>query len=132
MAARPERPSRTFESLTVFDESRREQIIQIASQYGRMVECAIVKGNHRMARSVIDQAFEALESTRYRMAETDRLAGLFDIRIANLLESYGIMTIGDICKCTKEYLVSLHGLRKRSVDLIEARIVKEGYRLKQI
>lgn len=102
----------------------------IAERHGRMVEVCIITGDREKALAAVHSAFEARGVSEAITAKTTT-AAILTPRIASILESGGIRTIGDVCAHTRESLAAIHQIRYRSVDLIEQALDRHGFRLRR-
>ena len=103
---------------------------EIVEQHVRMVCISIHKKNKAMAHAAVDRAFFAMEESmavpRWQVIES-----ILNLRMATILRAGGIETIGDLCEHTRDTLAEIHGIRYRSVSIIEAQLAKHGHRLKR-
>jgi DNA-directed RNA polymerase alpha subunit len=106
------------------------ELAEIASQHGRMVEIAILRGNRDMAIDIVKEAFRKLDEVD-KVTEDTATVVILGNRIATILAGGGVNTVGDLVSHTRDTLVQIHGLRYRSVDLISEALAKHGLKLRR-
>ena len=96
----------------------------------RTVELALGRSNLEEAMAAVERAFAPLEDERDVTAETP-LADLgINVRTVNGLEEAGLLTVGDLVKCTREDLQSLPNFGLRTVTVIESVLQRHGFGIK--
>jgi len=104
-------------------------LAELAEQYGRMVEVAILRGDKFQAMVVVDRAFELLER-RDPITKQTSLYDILSMRHATILEKNGICTIGDLCSKSPEALGQIRNLSRRSALVIDRALRAAGFALR--
>lgn len=104
--------------------------VEIAVQHARMATLAMIAGcRDRAVRSVL-RAFETAAEERDCVVAVDSpLVAITSVRIANMLESHQIRTVGDLCDCTPTDLCQLDGISVRTVSALESQLQRHGFEL---
>ena len=106
-------------------------LAETVEQHVRMVCISIHRKNKAMAHAAVDRAFLALEESmavpRWQVIES-----ILNLRMATILRAGGIDTIDDLCGHTRDTLAQIHGIRYRSISIIETQLARHGHRLKRI
>ena len=106
-------------------------LAEIAQQYGRMVEVAIMAGEFDRALNFVSMAFDAIKENHVTAdSGVEAVAGE---RIASILETQArIRTVGDLCRRTANELLTIRNIDYPSLRRIVAGLEKYGFALKKI
>ena len=101
-------------------------------QHVRMVECCLLSDEPAKAHAAVDRAFSAMREARGRSITVhDAVGDLVHPRIAGMLDSQGIYTVGDLIEKTREELKRFPQMKYRSIDLIEDALKAAGFELRK-
>ena len=101
---------------------------QIASQYGRMVEWAILRGEKKRAKDCVTMAF--FELTRMTIAtDSTNVEAVLPEKIAAALVGAGIFTLKDLRFAGAGRVIEIQNMRHGAVAAIRSHLELYGYDL---
>ena len=103
----------------------------VASQYARMIELAMRRGNLEHAQNLILLAAQQENELRNETIGPDSPIGdLFPTAIVNALESIGVEVLADLSEKTRDDLIEIPQFSITRLETVEAVLTKYGMALK--
>lgn len=112
-------------SAPVFDP----EVLLIGEDARNAVIEALQRRDWQAARNAVDEAFERLGDQEDGVTADSSVTEVANGRIAKMLSSGGVETIGQLCEFSFYGLAQTFQLRRKSVAVIQDRLLEHGFSL---